>query len=135
VILDTAPSNEEIYELDAFLMSDATPDDCMDIVTLDGLLTAFVIGPELVPPSVWLPLAGAARRNPSSSFRHRGRSRPSALADGDPPPILAARDYAGERMVWSSELGRLVVVRNWRSCGSHRCLVATAPCAAVSAPS
>jgi hypothetical protein len=25
-------------------------------------------------------------------------------------PIVAARDYAGERMVWSDELGRLIVL-------------------------
>jgi len=47
-------SDQEITELDEFLMSDATPEDCMDIVTLDGFLTSLVIGPGLVPPSVWL---------------------------------------------------------------------------------
>ncbi len=56
LILDTPLSNEEIHELDAFLISGATPDDCMDIVTLDGFLTALAIGPRMVPPSVWLPL-------------------------------------------------------------------------------
>jgi uncharacterized protein len=56
VIPDTPLSNEEIHELDIFLMSDATPDECMDIVALDGFLTALAIGPELVSPSVWLPL-------------------------------------------------------------------------------
>ncbi len=47
VIPDSPLSNEEIRELDAFLMSDATPDECMDIVTLDGFLSALAIGPEL----------------------------------------------------------------------------------------
>jgi len=64
VILNTPLSNEEIDELDAFLMSDATPDDCMDIVTLDGFLTALVIGPKLVPPSVWLPLVWGGEKEP-----------------------------------------------------------------------
>jgi uncharacterized protein len=51
----TAPLSEgEIAELDEFLMSDATPEECMDISTLDGFLTSLVIGPQLVPPSVWL---------------------------------------------------------------------------------
>jgi uncharacterized protein len=45
VILDTPLSNEEIDELDAFLMSDGTPDNCMSIVTLDGFLTALVSDP------------------------------------------------------------------------------------------
>lgn len=64
MILDTPLSNEEIDELNAFLMSEATPDDCMDIVTLDGFLTALVIGPELVPPSVWLPLVWGGEKEP-----------------------------------------------------------------------
>jgi uncharacterized protein len=47
-------ADREITELDEFLMSDATPEECMDIVTLDGFLTALMIGPGLVPPSLWL---------------------------------------------------------------------------------
>ncbi len=55
MIASDAPlSDREIAELDEFLMSDATPEECMDIVTLDGFLTALVIGPGLVPPSAWL---------------------------------------------------------------------------------
>ncbi len=54
MILDTPLSPKEIDELNAFLMSDATPEDCMHIVTLDGFLTALAIGPKLVLPSVWL---------------------------------------------------------------------------------
>jgi len=50
VILDTPLSPKEIDELNAFLMSDATPEDCMHIVTLDGFLTALAIGPKLVLP-------------------------------------------------------------------------------------
>jgi len=47
-------SDQEIAELDEFLMSDATPEGSMSIVALDGFLTSLVIGPEVVPPSVWL---------------------------------------------------------------------------------
>jgi uncharacterized protein len=64
VIPETPLSNEEIRELDAFLMSDATPDECMDVVTLDGFLSALAIGPELVPPSVWLPLVWGGEKEP-----------------------------------------------------------------------
>jgi hypothetical protein len=42
MILETPLSDAEIGELDAFLMSDATHDKCMDIVTLDGFLTALL---------------------------------------------------------------------------------------------
>jgi uncharacterized protein len=77
VIPDTPLSDEEIRELDIFLMSDATPDECMDIVALDGFLTALAIGPELVPPSVWLPLVWGGEMEPvfessasRAHFRH-----------------------------------------------------------------
>ena len=50
-------SAEEFDELDAFLLSDNTPEECMDISTLDGFLTGLVIGPENVMPSQWLPIA------------------------------------------------------------------------------
>ncbi len=49
-------SDHELDQLDTFLLSDATPDDCMDIVALDGYLTALAIGPGLVPPSARLPV-------------------------------------------------------------------------------
>jgi yecA family protein len=75
VIPETPLSHEEIRELDVFLMSDVTPDECMDVVTLDGFLSALAIGPELAPPSVWLPLIWGGE-NPSSSLRHT----PSALS-------------------------------------------------------
>ena len=63
-ILKTPLSQEEIHELDVFLMSDMTSDESMDIVTLDGFLTALAIGPELVPPSVWLPLVWGRDKDP-----------------------------------------------------------------------
>lgn len=54
IALNEPLSDQEIAELDEFLMSDATPEESMDIVTLDGFLTSLVIGPEVVPPSAWL---------------------------------------------------------------------------------
>ncbi len=46
---------EMIDELDEFLMSDQTPDDCMQLSDLDGFLTGIVVGPELIMPSEWMP--------------------------------------------------------------------------------
>jgi uncharacterized protein len=45
----------EIDELDDFLMSDDTPDNCMDISALDGFLTALVLNPDVIMPSEYLP--------------------------------------------------------------------------------
>lgn len=50
------PLNEqELMELDEFLMSDQVSEDSMDIAMLDGFFTALIIGPRLFLPSTWLP--------------------------------------------------------------------------------
>lgn len=48
-------SDEELDELDRFLVSDATSDETMMLDTLDGYLTAIAVGPTTVMPSQWLP--------------------------------------------------------------------------------
>ena len=48
-------SDEEMDELDSFLMSEVIPDDAMMLDCLDGFLTAIVSGPVMIKPSVWLP--------------------------------------------------------------------------------
>jgi uncharacterized protein len=53
--LDEPLSDSELDELEAFLASDAVPQDCMDLEMLDGYLTAIVSGPEDIQPSEWLP--------------------------------------------------------------------------------
>jgi uncharacterized protein len=45
----------DLETLDQFLMSDASPENCMQLSDLDGFLTGIAIGPELVMPSEWLP--------------------------------------------------------------------------------
>jgi uncharacterized protein len=53
--LSTPLSDEELEELDQFMMSEAVSDDAMVLDTLDGYLTAIVIGPATILPSQWLP--------------------------------------------------------------------------------
>ena len=48
-------SEEEMSELDSFLLSDATSDEAMMLDCLDGYLTAIVTGPVTLKPSEWLP--------------------------------------------------------------------------------
>ena len=48
-------ADAEFDELERFLVSDAVPEECMDISMLDGFLTALAIGPNTLPPSRWLP--------------------------------------------------------------------------------
>ena len=41
--------------LDAYLLSDQSPPECLLLSDLDGFLTGIAIGPEVVMPSEWLP--------------------------------------------------------------------------------
>ena len=45
----------DLEVLDQFLMSEASPENCMQLSDLDGFLTGIAIGPELIVPSEWLP--------------------------------------------------------------------------------
>jgi len=54
--LDTLLTDAELDELDTFLISEATPEECMDLAMMDGFLTALLIGPNTVLPSQWLPV-------------------------------------------------------------------------------
>lgn len=47
-------TDDELEELDQFLMSEATSDDTMMIDALDGYLTAIAVGPRALPMSEWL---------------------------------------------------------------------------------
>ena len=49
----TPLSEEELAELDSFLMSDVTSDETMALDTLDGYMTAIVIGPTMLSMSQW----------------------------------------------------------------------------------
>ncbi|MFA6920553.1 MAG: YecA family protein [Gallionella sp.] len=50
-----ALSDVELDELDEFLLSDDTPENCMDISALDGFFAALVLNPRLIMPSEYLP--------------------------------------------------------------------------------
>lgn len=49
-----ALSDAELDELDDFLLSDDTPENCMDISALDGFFAALVLNPRLIMPSEYL---------------------------------------------------------------------------------
>lgn len=53
--LHSGLSEDELEELDQFLMSDAVSDESMTLESLDGYLTAIVAGPTTIMPSQWLP--------------------------------------------------------------------------------
>ena len=48
-------TDADLERLGDFLGSDAMAESAMDVCTLEGFLTALVIGPSVVMPSAWLP--------------------------------------------------------------------------------
>ena len=48
-------NDDELDELDDFLMSEGMPENSMDISTLDGFFAALVVNPKLIMPSEYLP--------------------------------------------------------------------------------
>jgi uncharacterized protein len=107
--LNVPLSDEELDELDKFLMSDITNEEAMDISMLDGFLTALSIGPNTLPPSRWMPVIwggpmtweseAQAKRMMSLVFRHTNdilftlRSYPDEFE-----PLLYERDHKGKKI-------------------------------------
>jgi len=52
---DLSVSDADLDLLDAYLLSDQSPPECLLLSDLDGFLTGVAIGPEVVMPSEWLP--------------------------------------------------------------------------------
>ena len=55
---DSAPlslSDEEMDALEAILVSNAVPEDCMDLEMLDGFLAAVLLSPRVIERERWLP--------------------------------------------------------------------------------
>lgn len=63
-----ALSPNEIKELDSFLLSNLTSDETMMLDTLDGYLTALVIGPVSLKPSLWLPAVWGPKVSDEPAF-------------------------------------------------------------------
>lgn len=71
---DQPLSDEELDELDQFLMSDDTPEECMDIAMLDGFLTALLIGPNTLMPSQWLSAIWGETEDDPMSFKTQAQA-------------------------------------------------------------
>ena len=63
-----ALTDEEMDELDTFLMSDATSNETMMLACLDGFLTAIVSGPVMPKPSEWLPRVWGPTQEDAPTF-------------------------------------------------------------------
>jgi uncharacterized protein len=108
--LNAPLSDEELEELDQFLMSDATNEGAMDISMLDGFITALSIGPNTLLPSQWMPVIWGgpmiwesevqAPKLMSLVLRHANdilytlRSCPDQFE-----PLVYERDHNGEKVL------------------------------------
>ncbi len=68
-------SQEEMDELDDFLMSDDTSDETMALETLDGYLTAIVSGPVMLKLNDWLPGVWGPTENDKPVFRTMAQAK------------------------------------------------------------
>jgi hypothetical protein len=86
-------------------MSDASPEDCMQLSDLDGFLTGVAIGPELVLPSEWLPAVWGGEE-PVFEDAEQARSVLGAIMGKrrvvvvDLPEELRARKLEGPEVVF-----------------------------------
>ncbi len=62
--LNTPLSEEELDELNEFLLSDTVSEECMDASMLDGFLAALVVGPEAIPFNEWIDVVWGGEEAP-----------------------------------------------------------------------
>lgn len=68
--LDQPLSEKEFSDLDDFLMSERSPEDCMTMDSLHGFLTAIVIGPEAINMPEWLPTIWGSDPKAAPKFKN-----------------------------------------------------------------
>jgi uncharacterized protein len=76
-MLDQSPLTEdEIRELDQFLLDADRLEEAMDVSTLDGFLTAIVCGPKTIMPSEWMRWVWDMERGEESpTFKDHGEAQ------------------------------------------------------------
>ena len=111
----------DLDALEAYLNSDESPEECMDLSELDGFLAGLIVGPEAVPPSEWLPLIWD---NEEPAFADAAQAelilgtilgRYNEIADSlDADPVEYApvfwQDFAGDTIVEDWAIGFMQAV-------------------------
>lgn len=102
-----------LEDLDAYLSSEDSPEDCLLLSDLDGFLTGILCAPELIPPSEWLPIVwGSENPKVADADWHMVAikavfARYDAIADAlnSEPPTL-------EPVFWQAREGH-VIAMDW----------------------
>jgi uncharacterized protein len=125
----------DLEELDRYLDSDLSPDDCLGLSGLDGFLTGIVIGPEQIMPGEWLPAVWGQEEPEFESLAHANKitglimARHAEIATGfnfDPEKFepIFQQQPTGEAIVtgWAAGFLDAVELRRvaWRPLFSHR---------------
>jgi uncharacterized protein len=111
----------DLDALEAYLNSDESPDECMDLSELDGFLAGLIVGPETIPPSEWLPMVWDneepmfADEEQASQVLGTILSRYNEIADSlDAEPVEYApvfwQDFAGATVVEDWAIGFMQAV-------------------------
>ncbi|MFN3985357.1 MAG: UPF0149 family protein [Rhodocyclaceae bacterium] len=58
--------DDDFDELEALLVSEVVPEDCMNLEMLDGYLAAVLVSPTVVPAAAWLPAVWSAHADDAS---------------------------------------------------------------------
>ena len=85
-------TDEEIDELEQFLLNAEGIEESMDVATLDGFLTAIVCGPRAVMPGEWLRWVWDMEKGEDAPDPPAGR-----LVAGSPPGSFGARGRVAEK--------------------------------------
>lgn len=98
----------DLAALDAFLHSDSSPDDCMQLSDLDGFLTSVICSPVMIMPSEWLPVAlGTQQIDIPVEILELIMQRYNEIVEGlnSEPPVL-------EPVFWQAKEGH-VIAMDW----------------------
>jgi uncharacterized protein len=104
----------DLDELDAFLMSDRAPEECMQLSDLDGFLAGIAIGPELIMPSEWLPVIWGGAAEPEFESMEEAQRVLNAIMGryNEILHLLRHAPEAFEPIFWTTEHGE-VVAADW----------------------
>ena len=86
-------SDEELAELDEFLLSDACDEDVLTVDEVHGLLTALLVGSQPLAEAEWLPLAWGRPRFADAAQQQRMLAMMQRLYRDIEAALQAGRDF------------------------------------------
>ncbi|HEY3778040.1 MAG TPA: UPF0149 family protein [Rhizomicrobium sp.] len=105
------PFEGDLEALDAFLMSDRSPPECMMLSDLDGFLAAIAAGPELIMPSEWLPAIFGGEM-PEFADEQEAKMVIGTIMSRSLQIAAAIRDGGFEPILWKKKDGT-VIAMDW----------------------